>query len=141
MTPTADTVTAAQVEAGLTASWCYSDAFKDIYGYRPRTEYLNSPEYVAEFWNSFDELFDQVQAQDKADLETACEAAGIPVTTWAAYYDFVKAKLEREWFEQHQTELEAAEERAAFYRRGSPAPVIEAWAPCAQAYFIGDRYG
>lgn len=121
-------VTAAQVEAGLTADWCYSDAFKEIYGYRPRGEYVNSPEYVAEFWNSFDELFTQAQAVDKADLFAACEAVGIPVTTWTAYYDYLEAKdlVEREMYEAQ--EAEAAAEKAEYYRRGSPAPVLEAWA-------------
>lgn len=131
MTPTAltaATVTAAQVSAGLTDSWCYSDAFKDVHGFRPRGEYLNSPEYVAEFWNSFDELFDQAQAQDRADLEAACEAVGIPVTTWSAYYDHLEAEDQAEREAYELAEQMAAEERAEFYRRGSPAPIIEAWA-------------
>lgn len=122
------TVTAAQVEAGLTDDWCYSDAFKEIYGYRPRGEYVNSPEYVADFWNSFEENFAEAQRQDVADLEAACEAVGIPVTTWMAYYDFLEAKdlAEREAYEA--MEAEAAAEKAEYYRRGSPAPVLEAWA-------------
>jgi len=131
MTPTAltaATVTAAQVEAGLTDDWCYSDAFKEIYGYRPRGEYVNSPEYVAEFWNSFDELFAEAQEQDKADLAAACEAVGIPNTGWMAYYDYLETqdRAEREAYEA--MEAEAAAEKAEFYRRGSPAPVLEAWA-------------
>jgi hypothetical protein len=125
---TAATVTAAQVEAGLTDDWCYSDAFKEIYGWRPRGEYLNSPEYVAEFWNSFEELFDAAQEQDRADLAAACEAVGIPVTNWMAYYDFLEAKDQAERDAYEAMEAEYAAERAEFYRRGSPAPAIEAWA-------------
>ena len=127
-TITAKTVTAADVVAGLTDDWCYSDAFKEIYGYRPRGEFVTSPEYVAEFWNSFDELFAEAQRQDRADLEAACEAVGIPVTTWMAYYDFLEAKdlAEREAYDA--MEAEYAAERAEYFRRGSPAPVIEAWA-------------
>jgi hypothetical protein len=122
------TVTAAQVEAGLTDDWCYSDAFKEIYGYRPRGEYVNSPEYVADFWNSFEENFAEAQRQDAEDLQAACDAAGIPNTGWMAYYDFLEAKdlAEREAYEA--MEAEAAAEKAEFYRRGSPAPVLEAWA-------------
>lgn len=131
MTPTAlnaATVTAAQVEAGLTDGWCYSDAFKEIYGYRPRGEYLNSPGYVADFWNNFEAMFAEAQELDRQDLKAACEAVGIPVTNWSAYYDFLETKdlMERERYEAE--EAAAAEERAEFYRRGSPAPVIEAWA-------------
>ena len=122
------TVTAAQVAAGLTEDWCYSDAFKEIYGYRPRGEYLNDPEYVAEFWNSFEERFAEVQAQDAADLAAACEAVGIPVTNWMAYYDFLEAKDQAEREAYEAMEAEAAAEKAEFYRRGSPAPVLEAWA-------------
>ncbi len=122
------TVTAAQVAAGLTDDWCYSDAFKEIYGYRPRGEYLNCPEYVAEFWNSFDELFAAAQEQDAADLAAACEAVGIPVTNWMAYYDFLEAKDQAEREAYEAMEAEAAAEKAEFYRRGSPAPVLEAWA-------------
>ena len=127
-TITAKTVTAADVVAGLTDDWCYSDAFKEIYGYRPRGEFVNSPEYVAEFWNSFEENFAEAQRQDRADLEAACEAVGIPVTTWMAYYDFLEAKdlAEREAYDA--MEAEYAAERAEYFRRGSPAPVIEAWA-------------
>ncbi len=125
---TAATVTAAQVEAGLTDGWCYSDAFKEIYGYRPRGEYVNSPGYVAEFWNSFEELFDAAQEQDRADLAAACEAVGIPVTNWMAYYDFLEAKDQAEREAYEAMEAEYAAERAEFYRRGSPAPAIEAWA-------------
>jgi len=125
---TAATVTAAQVEAGLTDDWCYSDAFKEIYGYRPRGEYVNSPEYVAEFWNSFEELFDAVQEQDRADLTAACEAVGIPVTNWMDYYDFLEVKDQAEREAYQAMEAEYAAERAEFYRRGSPAPAIEAWA-------------
>ena len=127
-TLTSKTVTAADVAAGLTDDWCYSDAFKEIYGYRPRGEFVTSPEYVAEFWNSFDELFDAVKAQDRADLEAACEAVGIPVTSWMAYYDFLEAKDLAEREECLAAEKAAAAERAEYFRRGSPAPVIEAWA-------------
>ena len=127
-TITAKTVTAAQVEAGLTDDWCYSDAFKDIYGYRPRGEFVNSPEYVAEFWNSFDELFAAAEAEDKADLFAVCEAAGIPVTTWSAYYEWLEAKDLAERQEYLAAEKAAAAERAEYFRRGSPAPAIEAWA-------------
>lgn len=122
------TVTAAQVGAGLTDDWCYSDAFKEIYGYRPRGEYVNSPEYVADFWNSFEENFAEAQRQDAEDLQTACDAVGIPNTGWMAYYDFLEAKDQAEREAYELAEMEAAEEKAEFYRRGSPAPVLEAWA-------------
>jgi LmbE family N-acetylglucosaminyl deacetylase len=125
---TAATVTAAQVEAGLTDDWCYSDAFKEIYGYRPRGEYVNSPGYVAEFWNSFEELFDAAQEQDRADLAAACEAHGIEATTWSSYYDQRDEQVHLEYQEYIAAEEAAAAERAEFYRRGSPAPAIEAWA-------------
>lgn len=121
------TVTGGHLAAGLTDDWCYSDAFKDIYGYRPRGEYLNSPEYVAEFWNDHERLFAESQEQDRRDLEAACEAVGIPVTTWSAYYDHLEAEdlAEREALEL--AEEDARLEREEFYRRGSPAPVVQAW--------------
>ena len=127
-TLTAKTVTAADVAAGLTDDWCYSDAFKEIYGYRPRGEFVTSPEYVAEFWNEFDVLFDAVVEQDRADLTAACEAVGIPVTSWMAYYDYTAAQRQAEYEEFKAVEAAVAAEKAEFYRRGSPAPVIEAWA-------------
>ena len=127
-TLTIETVTAADVVAGLTDDWCYSDAFKEIYGYRPRGEFVNSPEYVAEFWNEFDVLFDAVVEQDRADLTAACEAVGIPVTSWMVYYNYIAAQRQAEHEEFKAVEAAVAAEKAEFYRRGSPAPVIEAWA-------------
>lgn len=127
-TLTSKTVTAADVAAGLTDDWCYSDAFKEIYGYRPRGEFVTSPEYVAHFWNSFDELFAEAEAQDRADLAAACEAVGISVNSWMAYYDYLAAQQFAEYKEQQAMEEAAAAVKAEFYRRGSPAPVIEAWA-------------
>jgi hypothetical protein len=127
-TLTIKTVTAADVAAGLTDDWCYSDAFKEIYGYRPRGEYLNSPEYVAEFWNEFDVLFAEAEAQDRADLAAACAAYGFEATTWSSFYE---QREEQEYLERLEgliVQEEEAAERAEFYRRGSPAPVIEAWA-------------
>ena len=125
---TAKTVTAAQVAAGLTDDWCYSDAFKDIYGYRPRGEFVNSPEYVARFWNEFDVLFAEAEAQDRAGLAAACEAHGIEATTWSSYYDQREAQEYLERQEYLAAEEAAAAERAKYFRRGSPAPAIEAWA-------------
>jgi len=122
------TVTAAQVAAGLTDDWCYSDAFKEIYGYRPRGEYLNDPEYVAEFWNSFEELFAIAAEEDAQALAAACEAHGIEATTWMSYYEQREAQdaiLEAKYRAEEEA---AAAEKAEFYRRGSPAPVLEAWA-------------
>lgn len=122
------TVTAAQVEAGLTDDWCYSDAFKEIYGYRPRGEYLNCPEYVAEFWNSFEELLAAANEESEMALAAACEAHGIEATTWMSYYEQREAQdlvLEAKYRAEEEA---AAAEKAEFYRRGSPAPVLEAWA-------------
>jgi hypothetical protein len=125
---TITTVTAAQVAAGLTDDWCYSDAFKSIYGYRPRGEYINSPEYVARFWNEFDVLCAEAEAQDREDLAAACEAAGIPVTNWTAYYDWLEAKDRADEAAFYAEQAEIAAEKAEYFRRGTPTHAVEAWA-------------
>jgi hypothetical protein len=124
----AKTVTAAQVEAGLTDEWCYSDAFKEVYGYRPRGEYLNKPGYVAEFWNRFDELLAVAKAEEEEALAIICARHGIVATTWSSYYDQREEQDYLRYQEERAAAAEATAEKAEYFRRGSPAPVLEAWA-------------
>lgn len=126
-TLTLKTVTPADVAAGLTDSWCYSDAFKDINGFRPCGEYFNSPEYIAEFWNTFEEASDRVQEEERQQLAYLGEEHGRIFANWMAYYDFLD-----------QRELEAAEAAEAERReqerlkqerecRFSVLVVVESW--------------
>ena len=120
-------ITAADVLAGKTAGWCYSDAFKSIYGYRPRGEYLNSPEAEASFWNSYEEESQRVEAEEQDTLRFYGEEHGRIFPTFSAYYDFIEAEEERRYCEAKEARRAAQAEREEFHRRGSPQPIIQAW--------------
>jgi hypothetical protein len=123
----AKNVTPADVAAGLTDTWCYSDAFKEIHGFRPRGDYWNNPEAVARFWNTFDEEFQRVEDEEQEHLRALGEQHGRIFRNMSAYYDFYEARQEQEWLEQAAQKREAEEARAEFFRRGSPTPIIDAW--------------
>lgn len=118
------TVTAADVEAGLTQSWCYSDAYKEIYGSRPRG---HTAAQEASFWNIFDVLWANMEAEEAADLAALGDFHDREFKNWAAYYDFLEEKREHEYREEVEARRVAAEKRREFFRRGSPVPYIQAW--------------
>lgn len=117
-------ITAADVAAGVTAGWCYSDAYKEIYGFRPRG---HSDEQEASFWNDFDRLWAEMQEQEAAQLAALCEHHGQDFPNFMAYYNFLDEVREAEYREECAAREAALAVRAEFYRRGSPAPVIDAW--------------
>lgn len=120
-------ITAADVLAGKTAGWCYSDAFKEIYGYRPRGEYLSSPEAEADFWNSFEENLQRVEEEAQDHLRLLGEEHGRIFLNWSAYYDFYEAQREAEYRAAEEAHAAREAARLEFCRRGSPQPVIQAW--------------
>lgn len=117
-------ITAADVLAGVTASWCYSDAHKEIYGYRPRG---HSAEQEASFWNDFDRLWADMQAEEAAQLQALRDFHGEEFPNFMAYYNYLDELRERQYQEEREARRAAEAARAEFFRRGSPAPVIDAW--------------
>lgn len=121
---TKQTITAADVLAGVTAGWCYSDAHKEVYGFRPRG---HSAEQEASFWNDFDRLWADMQAQEDEDLRAHGEYYGRTFQNFMEFYNFMDDEREREYQEEHEAREAALAARAEFYRRGSPVPILEAW--------------
>jgi hypothetical protein len=120
----AQTVTASDVEAGLTATWCYSDAYKEIHGFRPRG---HSSEMEASFWNNFDRLWADMVAEEAAQLAALCDHHGQDFPNFMAYYNFLDEVREAEYREECAAREAAEAERAEFNRRGSPMPFIDSW--------------
>lgn len=117
-------ITAADVEAGVTASWCFSDAYKEIHGFRPRHF---TPEMEASFWNTFDAEWADMQAREAAELQAHSDHFGQEFKSFMEYYNFLDAQYERECQEAQEAEAAAKAEREEFFRRGSPVPIVEAW--------------
>jgi hypothetical protein len=117
-------ITAADVAAGVTAGWCYSDAHKEVYGFRPRG---HTDEQEASFWNDFCRLWADMQAEEAAQLAALSEHYGQEFTTYSTYYNFLDEQSEAEYREEKAAWASRAAERAEFFRRGSPASIIDAW--------------
>lgn len=120
----AQTVTAADVEAGLTVDWCYSDAYKEIHGFRPRG---HSAAQEASFWNTFEEEFERVAEEEAQQLASLGEHYGRIFPSYSAYYNFLDEQSEAEYRAEKAAREAAAAERAEFNRRGSPMPLVDAW--------------
>lgn len=120
----AKNITAADVLAGMTADWCYSDAHKDIYGFRPRG---HSAEQEAWFWNNFDSLWQNMQEEDERQLQSLRDHYQQEFPTWMSYFDFMDDRREQEYQAQLDEQAMAQAERREFLRRGSPLPIIQAW--------------
>lgn len=99
----------------------YSDAFKDINGYRPRGEYLHTREYLIDFWETFNDRLAQVEAEDAAQLA----ALGFP--TWMDYYNHLDRQHALKCVSQKLLDEAIADMNTEYSTRGSVVPVIDAW--------------
>jgi len=105
----------------------YSDLFKGLHGFRPRGEYLCSPEVMLNFFDSYDQAMADYAAEEAAELARYSAEDGIEYRNWSHYYD-EKERRDYEAWERAQVERqEALDYRAAFNARGSALPAIEAW--------------
>lgn len=99
----------------------YSDAFKDINGYRPRGEYLHTREYLIHFWATFNDRLAEVEAEEAAHLEFL----GFP--SWTAYYNHLDRQYWLECVSQELLAEAVADMNTEYSTRGSIVPIIDAW--------------
>lgn len=102
----------------LINEWCYSDAHKAVFGYRPRGPYTR--EEVVHFWIHFPEYWADMEAEDARYLDSLREKHGIHFETLGAYYSWwEKAEYERHCaeMESYYQELEEKEAKAREYTR------------------------
>lgn len=103
----------------------YSDLFKSLHGFRPRG--MMDPASMLRFFDTYEAEFEAQAEQEKAALAYASERDGFAYTSWSHFYELKEERDRKEWEAEEAARRAAAAEKAEFNRRGSPAPVIEAW--------------
>lgn len=89
----------------LIQDWCYSDAHKDVYGFRPRGEYDFSREAVVDFWLGFEAAWERMQEDEQRRLESLRKEHGIHFETMGDYYRW----WEKKEYAEHCARMEAWE--------------------------------
>lgn len=80
-------VTAEDIRNGATQDWCYSDAYKEIYGIRPRN---HTAEQEAWFWNNFEQLWAVKEQEEAEALDARRRQYNINFKNWQEYYDHLE---------------------------------------------------
>lgn len=102
----------------LIRDWCYSDAHKDVFGYRPRGE--TSREEVVYFWENFHTYWRWMRREEEERLQMLRERHGINFKNLSEYHSWwERTEWERHCQEMERLEREEAEKaaREADYRR------------------------
>lgn len=104
----------------LINGWCYSDAHKAVFGFRPRGEFQYTREAVVQFWINFPSYWEQMEAEEEAHLNHLRTKHGIHFENMMAYYTWWEKKeytAHMARIEAEQAAEEAAMKKAADYQK------------------------
>lgn len=102
------------------------DLYKSLHGIRPRGM-LQDTRYMLMFFDTYEECMKEQNEEDARSLAVLSEKDGVQYTSWNHYYEMEDARRERECEVEAEKQRAIEEAKAEYNRRGSPAPIIEAW--------------
>lgn len=95
----------------LINDWCYSDAHKDVYGFRPRGEFTR--ERVVSFWLGFEAAWDDMKAEEQRELDYLRAEHNIHFASMHEYYVWWEKKEYARWIAQLEADERLEAERLA----------------------------